>query len=83
MGTELAHPRACPFFLIAAGLTQCGTSVCYNNATQCCADPATSMVGDRFNGGCYQTPYCRLDYKLLDGTIVSIAGELPPSVPSP
>jgi hypothetical protein len=53
--------------------------VCYNNATQCCANPATSMVGDRFNGGCYQTPYCRLDYKLLDGSIVSIAGELLPA----
>ena len=58
----------------AAGTAQCGR-VCYNTATQCCADSATSTVGDFFNGGCYAGSFCRLDYKLSTGTIISIVGE--------
>lgn len=50
--------------------------MCYNTTTQCCADSATSRVGDSFNGGCYAGSYCRLDYKLSTGTVVSIVGEL-------
>lgn len=66
----------------ATGTAQCGR-VCYNTATQCCADSATSTVGDFFNGGCYAGSFCRLDYKLSTGTIISIVGKKCPSSSTP
>jgi len=52
--------------LLAAGTSPCGPassplsgSVCYNTATQCCADATKALIGQPINGvGCYAYPYC-------------------------
>ena len=60
--------------LALAGLaTSTCNNTCYNPLTQCCADLATSTVGEFFNGGCFAGPYCQLKFKGSTG-IVSIVG---------
>ena len=69
------HFYALPFALAGLATSTCNTS-CYNPTTQCCADLATSTVGEYFNGGCYAGPYCQLNFNSSAG-IISIVGAWP------
>ena len=51
-----------------------GVSVCYDTATQCCADANQALVGSSFNGGCYAAPFCKLTIT-YSGVTADIVGE--------
>jgi hypothetical protein len=66
------------------GTTACGSACINTNAGQCCAEAATSLVGDFFNGGCFAGSYCQLRLNTSAG-VLSIAGQslyLPARLPA-
>jgi hypothetical protein len=63
------------------GTTACG-SACVNTTTgQCCAEAATSLVGEFFNGGCFAGTHCQLKLNTSAG-VISIAGQPAADLPA-